>query len=523
VSLGRPVAVTASSPTAASSITDPQVAPASFSPAVLNTPLPMVRGQIPDTPQPLPPGPQLDTETAPPPKAKQEKKADTGAPKAKPGPHPLTEEAPPALEPEPRVISPVPLRAPHFVSSPPIVSSSDGACDGSDVCCEDGPACRFPWLRWWTPLWHCNDCDHDQSCFYARGEYLLWWTKHSDIPPLVTTSPPGTPVAQAGVLGADGTQVLFGGQVDPEERSGARLTLGWWFDQEHTIGIEGSGFFLGERTTRFAASSAGDAILARPFYDVTAGMEASELVSYTGIVPIPDIFLHGGVAVNSVSRLYGGDLDLRFNFARGCCWRLDWLAGFRYLALDESLNIGENLVALNPDGTFAQGIILADNFGTQNNFYGGQLGADFEICRGHWSLDLLAKVALGDVNEVVNISGGTVSTFPNGSMTSAQGGLLALPTNIGHYSRDRFAIVPEAGLRVGWQATEHIRLTVGYSFLYIDEVVRPGNQIDRGVNVSQLPSPFGPGALVGPARPAFAFHSSDYWAQGVSFGLEFRY
>jgi hypothetical protein len=50
-------------------------------------------------------------------------------------------------------------------------------------------------------------------------------------------------------------------------------------------------------------------------------------------------------------------------------------------------------------------------------------------------------------------------------------------------------------------------------------VARAGSLIDLGVNTTGLP----PGPLVGPARPAFAFHSSDFWAQGLDFGVEVRY
>jgi hypothetical protein len=28
---------------------------------------------------------------------------------------------------------------------------------------------------------------------------------------------------------------------------------------------------------------------------------------------------------------------------------------------------------------------------------------------------------------------------------------------------------------------------------------------------------------VGPARPAFGFRETDFWAHGVNFGLEFKY
>ena len=46
--------------------------------------------------------------------------------------------------------------------------------------------------------------------FWIGAEYLLWSAKGDKLPPLVTTSPAGTPAPLAGVLGAPGTSVLFG-------------------------------------------------------------------------------------------------------------------------------------------------------------------------------------------------------------------------------------------------------------------------------------------------------------------------
>ena len=60
--------------------------------------------------------------------------------------------------------------------------------------------------------------------FWITGEYLNWSAKGDKLPPLVTTSPPGTPLAQAGVLGAPGTSVLFGDEsVNDRWRSGASV------------------------------------------------------------------------------------------------------------------------------------------------------------------------------------------------------------------------------------------------------------------------------------------------------------
>ena len=50
-------------------------------------------------------------------------------------------------------------------------------------------------------------------------------------------------------------------------------------------------------------------------------------------------------------------------------------------------------------------------------------------------------------------------------------------------ARDRFAVLPEFGFDVGYQLTSRWRSFIGYNFLYISDVARPGNQIDGGVNL----------------------------------------
>ena len=65
--------------------------------------------------------------------------------------------------------------------------------------------------------------------------------------------------------------------------------------------------------------------------------------------------------------------------------------------------------------------------------------------------------------------------------------------------------------------TNFLRLNVGYTFLAWSNVVRPGDQIDRVANISQIPPPVGPGTLMGPANPAFNFKDSFFWAQGINF------
>jgi hypothetical protein len=71
--------------------------------------------------------------------------------------------------------------------------------------------------------------------------------------------------------------------------------------------------------------------------------------------------------------------------------------------------------------------------------------------------------------------------------------------------------------------TPSIHATVGYTLLYYSNVARPGDQINRALNPSQLPTSQSAVVATGAAQPSFLFRDTDFWAQGISFGLEFRY
>jgi hypothetical protein len=357
----------------------------------------------------------------------------------------------------------------------------------------------------------------DPSVFYVRADYLLWWFKDARLPPLVTTGPDEPPDVGTGVLGTPGTVVLFGGSAGGGLRSGARLTAGVWCDEDCQTGIEASGFFVGQRSFRFQANSNEFPVLSRPFFSATMMTESAQEATRPGVST-------GSVSVGGPSSLWGAEIDLRCCLCEGCYGRLDFLAGPRYLQLDEGLHIHESLLGLAGAGEFAGSHIdVIDRFDTRNQFYGGQAGLDYRLTRGPWSIDLLGKLALGDSHEVVNIHGSQRIVSPTGAVSTFNGGLLALSSNIGQFSRDRFAVVPEVGVNLGWQVTDWCRLVVGYNFLYWSSVARPGDQIDRVLNeafIPNAPPPDHPSSL---ARPTGMVKGTDFWAQGVNFGLEFRY
>ncbi|TPW02843.1 MAG: signal peptide protein, partial [bacterium] len=112
-----------------------------------------------------------------------------------------------------------------------------------------------------------------------------------------------------------------------------------------------------------------------------------------------------------------------------------------------------------------------------------------------------------------------------GTPLGYRGGVFAQPTNIGKYKRDRFAVIPEVAVSLGGRLTRWARAWIGYDFLYVDPVLRPGDQIDRVINPTRTGflSTLAPAGVMGPLLPGFPERQTSFWAQGLTFGLELTY
>jgi hypothetical protein len=138
------------------------------------------------------------------------------------------------------------------------------------------------------------------------------------------------------------------------------------------------------------------------------------------------------------NQLQGAEANGLANLASGDGFRVDLLGGFRYLYLNERLRIVQTST-LDESGSseFAGGSFTAhdvmgsfDEFETRNNFYGGQLGAKAEVNRGRFTIAAIAKVALGDTHETVNISGNTTVTSTSSFTPLFGGGTVLAPALI---------------------------------------------------------------------------------------------
>lgn len=261
---------------------------------------------------------------------------------------------------------------------------------------------------------------------------------------------------------------------------------------------------------RVSISSGGDPILARPYTDAVTGLPAVTRISTPGMAA-------GTVAVGARTSLLGAEANLTAGLVRSDTFHLTALGGFRFLSLADALALDERF------RTFGNSVALVDEFRTANRFYGGQLGLEAGGRVGRLTIDFRGKLGLGGMQQVAHVDGLLNTVAPDGGRRLFTGGLLALRSNIGRHEREEVAFVPEVNLNFGWQATDRLKVFAGYSFLWVSTVARAGGQTDPVVNVTQFPLVSGNGPLVGPARPAFHFVGTDFWAQGVNLGLELRY
>src|SRR5262245_7150744 len=156
------------------------------------------------------------------------------------------------------------------------------------------------------------------------GEYLLWWTKNARVPPLLTTGP--TTDARPGALGQPFTKLLYGDNLDFQERHGGRFTLEIQLGSGSAWSLAANSYLLPSRNVGVSLSSPGNPVLARPFFDAVNLREDSSVVTFPGMAS-------GGVEIRSDSFLHGAEVNLQYVWrCREHC-RITFLAGFRYLGL----------------------------------------------------------------------------------------------------------------------------------------------------------------------------------------------
>jgi hypothetical protein len=370
--------------------------------------------------------------------------------------------------------------------------------------------------------------------FWFDADYLLWWVKKGPTLPLVSTGPATD--AFPGALDQPHTTILFGDHgLRYDTFNGVRLDAGMWLTSDQSLGIEAGWFTLEKRSAQYSANGGpnGQFFIGRPF--VNADTNEPNVYFVSNNMPGPlGASLNGSISIYSGSRLDGWETNLVSNVYQSGTVSARLIGGFRMLNLDEDLRIDEQFGEIVPGiggGASFLGVPVAppgslatfDSFVAHNWFYGPQLGGRIDWRSGKLSVDVTTKVALGVTQELVTIDGGSTLLNAGVPVVTVPGGVLAQRSNIGRYTHDEFAVVPEFGLNIGYQLTPWLQARVGYTFLYWSAVARPGAQIDGAINPALVPTDFTFGTPGGPNRPAFSPQQSDFWAQGINFGLAFRF
>jgi hypothetical protein len=411
-------------------------------------------------------------------------------------------------------------------------TSCDGSCAAVATSCGscDGRGCNACGEHFSPEAWGPNVTIPLPQDGWVSLEFLGWRTDGLGLPPLVTTSTnPSISRPQAGVLTDPTTQILFGGnEVLTDEFEGGRLKFGVWLDRAHTWGFGAELFEIGTESVAFGATSDGNPILARPFFNTETGVEDAGIVAYPSVAS-------GRVAAAAASRFRGAAINFRrlrscdegcskllfFGQSGDFCSRTEAIFGLRFLELEEAVAIEENM--LSTDVTTPGSLAISDRFDTRNRFDGIDLGWSYRRVRGFWSVDTMLRLAIGNTRQTVTIRGRTTVNDPTNTppVQTLPGGLLTQTSNIGTFQQDEFAVVPEFNLNLAYQLTSRFKISLGYTAIYWSNVVRPGDHMSRDINPNLFPPP--PASFSGTQRPAFAFDPTDYWAQGINFGGEYRW
>lgn len=325
----------------------------------------------------------------------------------------------------------------------------------------------------------------------------------------------------------EGAVSLVGGVgagLNFEGQPGGRITIAYWWDDCQTYGWDTSFLFVPKFSLNYRTENC--PFLGRQFCDAYTGVESSLLVAYPGIAT-------GNITISAGTFSWGAETNFYANLMDDPIvdgYRVDFLVGFRYLELNENLNISSvtSFFRTGQTGLFVpfQGssIQVFDAFANRNQFVGGQFGFVYTMFGEVGDLEIKGKLAFGSNHQTNLITGWQVRTDAGGGITESRGGLLALPTNIGRHKHNEFTIVPEMTATMRFRLCDNLFFRVGGTFIFWNRIIRPGDQIDRNVDLTQLPNFGTPGSQQASlGRPGVNFNQSEFAIYGLNLGLEFRW
>lgn len=367
-------------------------------------------------------------------------------------------------------------------------------------------------------------CSCSES-FWVNVDYLYWEIKDSPkIVPLVIQGPvvnEGAPVFKK-----KGTEIVLGDKkIKNHWRSGGRFSLGYWFNDEHCLGVEGNYFFLpeGSTTHRVASDgSPGSAFLSVPFFNVVTEKESSATLARPGS-------FRGRAALKNSNHFQGAEINAVMAVPNSCTFDVELLGGVRWVNFDEHLSFKTSSPNVPP---FREDVYKSvDKFQVKNNYYGLQIGGKFNYIMDYtcnrFIFNFVGKLAFGGLYQSSDIHGHLLSNDFNGFNKPEKypGGYFGMETNNGKRRRTCFSIIPEFDFNLGYVVMDCMTVRIGYTFIYVSNVLYASKQLDRDINPSQsatiefTPNP----KLVGKGLPKGHLKTEGLWAQGINVGIEYKF
>ncbi len=310
-----------------------------------------------------------------------------------------------------------------------------------------------------------------------QGDYLLWWIRtFGPIYPLVSVGTTGP----RGALGPGTATIVGPGKFENNPFSGGRWDIDYWLPRNRRIGGEFSGFVLGLR---------------------------SQTITY----------------------------NAKFKIWCDNTKELTLLTGFRYMDLSERMDIQQRTTLLPGNTVSFYGLLfaapaeidVADTFQTRNQYYFHQIGLQGEWHYKCWTSTGSVKFNYGVDHETEVVNGNSTLIISPGTpaaiATTVPGGLLALSSNIGRRHKDVFTVMPELRYQLSYRLVRNVDLLMGYQIAYLSRSIRPGQQFSPAISPTLLPTSAFFSAPGGAFAPAPVFNQTDWWVQGVNFGVNVHF
>ncbi|TWT31433.1 hypothetical protein Enr8_33540 [Blastopirellula retiformator] len=348
----------------------------------------------------------------------------------------------------------------------------------------------------------CNNCDLPPRV-YGSADLLVMWRKSSNLPPLLTTSDPGA----QGVIGDPSTQILFGGSEQGHALTGARITTGLWLDDYQNWSVGGSFLALEREVLGISTTSTQFPVLAYPFFNTNTSANSSIVIAETVGANAAN---NTTVDIRKTNNFYTGDAFITKHLYTSHANRVDFVTGYYFARIDDALSNNAQFTSVG-GGSFPVGTVVSYNdiFQAKNEFNGAQFGLIFDFQDGPFTWRAMGKIAIGGMHQRMAINGSrTEDVF--GTVDIFSGGVYAQDSNIGSYSRDVFCFIPEGQLDLIYALTCNVDLKVGCTYIYVSDVALAQSAIPGTINPSG-------------GDPVFAFGDDDYWALGMTFGVDFHY